>query len=206
MFPNRIRELRHARGWTLQRLADAVGTTKSQIDKLEKGFRRLTVDWMVRLAKPLKCDPRDLMIVGAVNGPETVKFADVRAAREGMVPLHTLQVSKSGEAALAPKPADYLPRPYFLLHMQDVYALQIADDAMEPMYRPRQVLFVNPYKTPVAGGGVVITDANGGIMVRELVRQKPDLVLREYKPKRRDITLAAEDVAAIHAVAGTVEP
>jgi len=62
--PNRIREKRQTLGWSLQQLADASGTSKSQIDKLEKGLRRLTVDWMVRLAKPLGCDPRDLIPVG----------------------------------------------------------------------------------------------------------------------------------------------
>lgn len=65
-MPNRIRFWRQQRGWTLQQLADAAGTTRAQIDKLERGTRRLTVDWMVRLAAPLGCDPRSLMAMAGL--------------------------------------------------------------------------------------------------------------------------------------------
>ena len=59
--PNSIKVWRLAKGWSLQQLADACGTNKSQINKLEKGERRLTVDWMVRLAKPLGRTPQELL-------------------------------------------------------------------------------------------------------------------------------------------------
>ncbi|MEJ0062123.1 MAG: helix-turn-helix transcriptional regulator [Alphaproteobacteria bacterium] len=78
MTPNHIRFWRQKRGWTLQQLAEAAGTTKAQVDKLERGSRRLTVDWMVRLAKPLGCDPRALMLAdGGGQG----------AAREVKIPV-----------------------------------------------------------------------------------------------------------------------
>lgn len=55
MKTNVIKSLREQRGMSQQQLADAVqpATTQSQIDRLEKGERRLTDDWMKRLAKPL---------------------------------------------------------------------------------------------------------------------------------------------------------
>ncbi|WP_020591449.1 XRE family transcriptional regulator [Kiloniella laminariae] len=58
---NRIKELRQAKGLTLQQVADKAGTTKAQVMKLEKGDRRLTDIWMVRLAIALACDPKELM-------------------------------------------------------------------------------------------------------------------------------------------------
>lgn len=58
---NRIQEQRQAKGWSMQRLADAVGTTKSQIFKLERGDRRLTVEWMEIIARALDCLPADLL-------------------------------------------------------------------------------------------------------------------------------------------------
>jgi len=61
---NRIRELRKARGLTLKRLAELVGTSNQQISHLEKGRRRLTLDWMERIAKALECHPSDLLIGG----------------------------------------------------------------------------------------------------------------------------------------------
>jgi transcriptional regulator with XRE-family HTH domain len=49
--PNRIRELRVARDWSQQRLADLAGCSKIMISELERGKRTLTVDWMRRLAR-----------------------------------------------------------------------------------------------------------------------------------------------------------
>src|SRR5689334_2523832 len=59
---NRIREFRERAGLSMQALADRVGTTAPQINKLEKGERRLTVDWMVRIGRALSIDPAQLMI------------------------------------------------------------------------------------------------------------------------------------------------
>lgn len=58
---NRIRQLRQARGLTLEALAQLVGTTPSQISRLEIGERRLTDDWMSRVSKALKVDWIDLI-------------------------------------------------------------------------------------------------------------------------------------------------
>lgn len=56
----RIRALRQARGWSLQQLADRAGVSKPQIDKLERGTRRLTDDWIRRIATALEVAPEAL--------------------------------------------------------------------------------------------------------------------------------------------------
>ena len=58
---NRIREWRHRRGLSVEELARRSRTTPSQISKLERGERRLTLDWMTRLAKALACRREDLL-------------------------------------------------------------------------------------------------------------------------------------------------
>ncbi|MFD2205807.1 XRE family transcriptional regulator [Kiloniella antarctica] len=58
---NRIREIRSKKGMTLQQVAEKAGTTKAQVMKLEKGDRRLTDVWMVRLSLAMTCDPKELM-------------------------------------------------------------------------------------------------------------------------------------------------
>lgn len=60
-FPNRIRELRTARGWSLEALAQKVGCSKVQISELERGLIQLTVDWMRRIAEPLGVTPAELL-------------------------------------------------------------------------------------------------------------------------------------------------
>jgi len=66
MGPNRLKQLRKARGITLDTLAAKVGTTNQQISHLELGKRQLTVEWLRRLAAALDCHPWEI-----VAGPET---------------------------------------------------------------------------------------------------------------------------------------
>lgn len=58
---NRIRVIREARGISLEALATEAGTTNQQVSLLETGKRRLTVEWLLRLAEPLKCHPWELV-------------------------------------------------------------------------------------------------------------------------------------------------
>jgi transcriptional regulator with XRE-family HTH domain len=58
---NRIAALRHERALTLGALAERVGTTKAQIQKLERGHRRLSLDWMERIARGLNVRMSDLL-------------------------------------------------------------------------------------------------------------------------------------------------
>lgn len=60
---NKIKELRKASGWSLQRLADECrgAATASQISKIERGETRLNVEWMNRISDALQCHPTDLL-------------------------------------------------------------------------------------------------------------------------------------------------
>ena len=60
-FMNRVREWRQRKGLSIEELARRSRTTASQISKLERGERRLTLDWMTRLAKGLGCRREDLL-------------------------------------------------------------------------------------------------------------------------------------------------
>lgn len=59
--PNRIRELREAKGLTQAQLAALANVTPSALNKLEKGSRGLDLDWMLRLAPLLGCAAADLL-------------------------------------------------------------------------------------------------------------------------------------------------
>lgn len=59
--PNRIRELREAKGLTQKGLAELANVTPSALNKLEMGTRGLDQDWMRRLAPLLGVSPADLL-------------------------------------------------------------------------------------------------------------------------------------------------
>ena len=57
----RIRELRKARGLTLQQLAEMVGTTAQTIQRLETDNMSVSVDWLQRIAPALGVAPPILL-------------------------------------------------------------------------------------------------------------------------------------------------
>lgn len=58
---NRISEIRKARGLTLVEVAERAQTSNQQISHLERGRRKLSYEWMERLAAALSCHPLDLL-------------------------------------------------------------------------------------------------------------------------------------------------
>lgn len=200
MHSNRIREWRQKREWSLQQLAEASDTTRAQIDKLERGERRLTVDWMVRLAKPLQCLPADLLPSLSSGGtpPEPGRLIPVRSAARG---------GNEQEMFLEDGPIDHRPCPGFVGHVRDAYAIYVVGESMVPMYRPGQLLYINPHKPPTPGRGIVITKNNQAVLIKELVRTTSfGLVVREYQPKLREFTVAQSEIQEAHAVVGAEEP
>jgi transcriptional regulator with XRE-family HTH domain len=59
--PNRIREWRKARGMNLAELAARVGTTATQLSRMETGERPVTIEWLQRIARPLRISAGELL-------------------------------------------------------------------------------------------------------------------------------------------------
>lgn len=58
---NRITEIREQRGLTAKQLAEKIGTTEATISRLATGQRKLTEEWMRKIAKALDVSPTDLL-------------------------------------------------------------------------------------------------------------------------------------------------
>lgn len=63
---NSLARLRHARGLTLQQLADMVGCTAPYISRMERGQTPITARWLPRLAEALGCPAE------AITTPDTM--------------------------------------------------------------------------------------------------------------------------------------
>lgn len=62
IFPNQIRMYRRLRGRSMQELADHMGVSLSAISKIEKGYRRVDQEQLVRVAEFLDCPLQDLFV------------------------------------------------------------------------------------------------------------------------------------------------
>jgi hypothetical protein len=121
------------------------------------------------------------------------------------IPLRVL-TKKDGVCRFAPEAVDRIPSPPFLLHAKEAYGFYVEDETMVPMFRPRQLLYVNPYRPPALEGGVLALGKDGSILLACFLKQKGDkLYLRAYNPVVRDFTLSLSRLAATHAIVGSQE-
>jgi DNA-binding Xre family transcriptional regulator len=58
---NNIKNLRKKLGLTMAKLAEEIGTSQQQVDRLEKGKRKLSAEWIDVLCRALKCKPGELV-------------------------------------------------------------------------------------------------------------------------------------------------
>ncbi len=219
---NRLRFWRTHRGLTLEQLADAAQTSHQQIMRLERGERRLTLDWMIRLAQPLGIEPRHLLPdspdpLAAIPQPSApVKATPVpRAPRAlptgGLAPdlIPVRGAARGGleqEMFLEDGPIDYAPRPPCLAQARDAYALYVVGDSMMPRFRPGMLLFVNPHRPPRREAGVVVIKQNSVVLIKEYVELKEDrLVLHQHNPDCF-LEILRNEVTSFHCVVGSEEP
>jgi transcriptional regulator with XRE-family HTH domain len=59
--PNRIQELRRARGLSQEKLGQIVGCSKMHISGLERGTRELSLDWVRKIAAAFSVSAADLL-------------------------------------------------------------------------------------------------------------------------------------------------
>jgi len=192
--PNRIRFWRQQKGWTLQQLAEAASTTRAQIDKLERGSRRLTVDWMLRLAQPLGCDPRSLM--------ENTNNAAIPTATT--VPLYKLAAQpRQPWSNRASKPTRQIPQPYFLANSPQAYGLILNHKSLEPMLQAGQTLFIHP-QHPIKKNHLVIATTTDNKIYLGLFKTKNAQSLTLITPTRT-LTLPTTNLASLHSIIAVVE-
>lgn len=216
-----MRELRQAAGLSQEKLAELAGTSQPQINKLETGQRKMTVDWAVKLARPLGVEPALLL---GLDMP-AVPPAAARPARPALAPLLRSSPAPQAQAAasmpvraaarggvdqemfLEDGPIDWIARPDYLKNARDPYAMYVVGESMMPRFRPAQLLHVNPHKPPAPGAGVVVVKRNKAVLVKEFVRRGADaVILREYRPADREFAVALEDLDTLHTVVGLQEP
>lgn len=186
---NRIKFWRQQRGWTLQQLADAAGSSRAQIDKLERGARRLTVDWMVRLAGPLGCDPRSLMLPGGAAPDEAAAMPLYRLGRAGRLRFQAQVL-----------------RPYFLGQAPAAYAVIAADQGTAPLLLAGQTAFLDPQRKPRPERAVLVAGRDQRCAFYILVRaDKEKILLRRSDVRPSTLSLRRADIGTIHAVCGVAD-
>jgi transcriptional regulator with XRE-family HTH domain len=163
---NRILEIRKAQKITLAVLAEKTNSTPQQIGRLEKGERRLTTDWMQKIAKALNVLPEDLM---TPNHGERVVIPEINMNTYALD--HKRDADKSGVMENDHILSEWSLPKQLLANQLDsnstVRIIQVLGDSMQPEFNPGDRVMVNMAdKMPSPPGVFVLWDGFGLIIKR----------------------------------------
>lgn len=199
---SKIAWYREERGWSRPQLARLMGTTPQQIERLEKGHRRLTEDWINRAAEALGVRPADLL--GSDGKGNAVPFKMEGASVERLrrdLPIYGTALGSpfltSGEAIEQTtlnqgEIVDYVQRPTMLNHRSDVYGLYVVGASMSPAHNEGAVVFAETKRPPSIGDDVIVylrsahdndDDRARCVLIKRLVRRTSDFIeLEQFNP------------------------
>ena len=167
-FPNRIRELREERGWSQAELAKTLKTSQPQIDRLEKGARKLTQDYITKFARALGVEAVDILSaqprreqaatphVPLMRGGAVKQNLEFRPGAQspsftGPRDLPILGHGKAGVEGFFVDNGDvqgYAMRPDILAGVKNAYAIYVQDASMSPAFEPGFLVWVDPNCPP----------------------------------------------------------
>lgn len=181
---HRIRALRLERNLTLQALAERVNTTKSQIDKLEKGERRLTLDWIKRLAAALNVSP-----VVFLEEAKTYNLQDSTStaygydsilpfpAAEERLPVYGRVDALTGQLKDMNRAVGNTPCPPALKNISGAYAAYVPDDSAAPRYNMGETIFMHPSKPLVKDCYILMLTKSGHACIKQFVGRGENKVI-----------------------------
>lgn len=161
-----LRDLRTKAGFKQADIADLVGTSQTQIARLERGERKITIEWAEKLAAHLGTTPRDLMFP-----PDIAYLAPV----VGIVGAGTEVLSeRDGDPEMVPVPPGIsIP----------VEVVVVRGDSMYPVYRDGDRLIfeaISRSLDQLIGKECVVQLADGRKFVKTIRYAGNELILESF--------------------------
>jgi transcriptional regulator with XRE-family HTH domain len=225
--------LRLQKNLSLQALAEKIGTTKSQIDKLEKGDRRLTIEWLQKLCEALDVTPATLFegeeeydtatlmlqnppYPQLANAPYLTSIAEpppsfptTPPARGGgsypLLPVYGQMDALSDELRNFSKPTSHTPAPPALASSAKAFALYVVDSSMEPRFSVGDMVFVNPEKPLTPHCYVLIIRDNDVGVIRQFLHKKNGVVWYRSLVETAENSIPFSGIKNIYRIVGSYE-
>lgn len=167
-----LREMRRRRGLSMEALARLVDTSASQINKLEKGQRRLTDDWLRRLAVALQCNPGDL-IDALPSAPRPTLGLDPK--EYAFVPVCSLvSMDREGPGAGLGHFLNYAVFRIDWLNSvsaappDELVIFAVEDDSMEPTMRSGDHVLAERTDNKMRGDGIYALKMGAGLTIKRI--------------------------------------
>jgi phage repressor protein C with HTH and peptisase S24 domain len=215
---NFLKAWREHRGLTQERLADAVGTGKVQISRLERAERRLTLDWMLKLAKALDIEPGDLTRAppedagshtqsdkSRPRGSATLSIAAPDLHGSTDLPVYASAQGGPTGMLVTPEPIEWITRPPPLVGVTRGYAVYVVNDSMDPAYCHGDMAYVHPGVPPRRGDDVLIYQVISGewaAMIKKLTGwNEKSWKVRQHNPPK-EFSLSRQEWPHLNVILG----
>ncbi|MFC6388357.1 LexA family transcriptional regulator [Methylorubrum zatmanii] len=226
LMGNALRELRLERGWTHEEAAAAMGVSRGQFIKLERGERGLTERTIALAARAFAVPPS--RVIGEVasaagdrqtpvptlpqpnatipDHAESVDPGVFRGPRN--VPVYgTGSGGDGGDFSFNGQLIDHAPRPPGIANRKDVYVVYLVGDSVAPAYEDGSPIYVDPHRRPAPRDYVVVElrgereGEPGPAFVKRLVsRGSGKLRLEQHNPPEQLEPIDEADVVRVHRV------
>lgn len=220
-----LRSLRERKRLSRADLAAKVGAHHNTIQKFENDERKLSVDWITKLAPHLGTSVAEFLAAGQVNQLEhnplainriepTQAPANVYMPEKWPLDLPVMGIGECGPDGWSLWNGEVIQmahRPPSLAGVPKAYAVYAKGDSMEPRYFSGELLHINPAK-PVEPGHFVLVqvkpahdgDAPGALLKRLVRRSPTKIILEQFNPPKK-FEIKASDIVSMHRVVGTGE-
>ncbi|MGE7153127.1 XRE family transcriptional regulator [Methylorubrum rhodesianum] len=228
LMGNALRELRQERGWTHDEAAAAMGVSRGQFIKLERGERGLTERTIALASKAFSVPPsrvigeaappdvqEDAPTADRVAPPSNVWISDHSDAVDTSlfkgprnVPVYgTGSGGDGGDFRLNGQIIDHAPRPPGIANRKDVYVVYLVGDSISPAYEDGTPIYVDPHRRPQPRDYVVVElrgerdGEPGPAFVKRLVaRGAGKLRLEQHNPSGPLDPIDESEVVRVHRV------
>ncbi len=179
---NRVREWREARGWSQAHLGRLIDASQPQVDRLEKGERRLTDEWLKRLAKALGVGVSELLDIAQEEreGDGWGRPGPTFIAEHDLPIYGATEDGHFGALALTQGPIQLVRRPEPLLRVAGGFGLYVAGESMEPAYRQGDIVLLHPSMPARRGDDVVLVQVDDHSDRYALVKQLVDWTAEQW--------------------------
>lgn len=218
ILPNRIREFRVARGYTLEGLASKIGTSNQYLSFIETGRRRLSQPWMEKIAAELNCWPSDLLpdtlslnTVSPSPTKDTGSIPDfpINSGDEISIPVYASMFNDRTGMSISLEIVELIPRPKPLYRVKGGFGVYVVGDTMAPAYCHGDLLLVRSGKIANPGDDVLIIMKDSkehGVWIHAYIKkfvamEKDRLRLRQWSPEG-DVELSPSQFSFMHPVVG----
>lgn len=205
----RMGQIRRAKKITLDRVADALGVSKTYIWKLENGDRTLSDRWVERIAPVLGVSADTILKKSELTNPNGLDAPLIRTQPpvQGKKDLpvlgaaigggHTMQFPDNGSVF------EYVERPARLIGVPTAFAVYCVGDSMAPRYEPGEILHCHPNRPLSRGDYVVVECTDGtGLIKRYVKGDNQSVTLEQFNPAKV-FQVPRERIKSIALIVGT---